>query len=264
MEHIKNAFMNAFNKDYSKIRFFESESMKDIRGHVDFLDVNGLETGRHFLRFRMYPDQPLFSEPFVNSVFAFSNFNRLFEINKTIRNKIYSVNDAFSIFLNNNNFSRFLLTSGTISKKSIYNFRNPTEGAYAMSLADDIGCTVTSSVNGSYRYMTNYRLRRYFGVTRDNKIVTFPIIYFPEYLSLYFHADTQTFYKLPNSLVGLVTVDDIIEHSSIFTDSDVDVFVDQLIMMYLKNLHKEIHEVVVDMPADYLSTKIDLLMMKTI
>lgn len=264
MEHIKNAFINAFNKDYSKIRFFESDSMKDIRGHVDFLDANGLETGRHFLRFRMYPDQPLFSEPFVNSVFAFSNFNRLFEINKTIRNKISSVNDAFSIFFNNNHFSRFLLTSGTISQKSIYNFRNPTEGAYAMSLTDDAGCTVTSSVNGSYRYMTDYRLLRYFGVTRDNKIVTFPIIKFRDYLSIYFNSDTEKFYKIPDTLIGLTSVDDIIEASAVFTDTDVDVFVNELLMNYLKNLHPEIYDIAVDMSVDYLSDKIDLLNMQTI
>lgn len=264
MEQIKNAFMSAFNKNYSKISFFEFDEKKDIRGHVDFLDVNGLEMGSHFLRFRMQPNQPLFSEPFVNSVFAFSNFNKLFEINKAIRDKIYSINNAFSIFSNNKNFSRFLLSSGPISKKSIYNFRNPTKGAYAMSLIDDTGCTVTSSVNGSYRYMTDYRLLRYFGVTRDNKIVTFPIIRFRDYLSIYFNSDTQKFYKIPDTLIGLTFVDDIIEASTVFTNADVDLFVNELLMNYLKNLHPEIYDIAFDMSVDYLSDKIDLLMMQTI
>jgi len=264
MENIKDAFSNAFNTSYSKISFLEFDDPKeDVRCHVDFFNANA-NNGADFLRFKMTPNQPLFSSPYLNSVFAFSKFNKLFEINKTIREKIYELNQALTIFFKNKHFSRFLMLSNSISKNSIYMFEKPVRTAYAMSLFDKDGCRITSSVNGSYRYMTGCQLYRYFGVTRTNKIVTFPILKFIDYLSLYYDTNTNTFYKIPDNLFGMTTVDDIIEKSPVLTDADVNEFVDNLIMMYLKNLHPEIYAVVMDMSATDVSNKIDLLMMQTI
>jgi len=265
MENFRNAVSGAFNTKTTKTTFFEYEQypMMDTQVHILFKKhKNPININKPFFSFGISPGQPLFHSICLKDLSYLDKFNQMFQIHKTSRKDFNFINEALNSFQKNTNFSRLLKLSSDIKPHEFYTFAK----TYMLE-KDSHKYGITSCVSRSYRNVGQYEFIRNFSITRDGKIALFPTVRFFNHtqpFSLYFSLSDKKVYKLPESLAGLVTLEDIIEASTLFTDHDIDVFTDEILMMYVSNLHNGFYQEFLDIPQENIADKIDLLLMTAI
>lgn len=271
METVRHAISNAFNTKTTKINYFQHQGFvkEDVKCNVIFKRHEIVSyIGKSFLKFKMKPGQPLFHSLYMDDIRNLDKFNQMFQFKSWTREQFLTINEFLKKFEANTNFLRFLKFTSLINPHEFYTFQKKVEGINVLTMLDkEMSHGITSCVNGSYRSVAEYSFIKNFAVTRDNKIVVFPTIKFTRHVkpfSLYFDLVNNIVYKLPLDLAGLSTVENIVEASCIFTDSDIDVFTDEILMSYVNNLHPDFYEEFLTIPKENLADKIDLLMMMAI
>lgn len=265
MNNIRHAISNTFNTKTTKVMFKEYEKypMMNIDVDVTFKKhKSSTNVGKNFLNFKISQDQPLFHSIRISELGNIDKFNQMFQMHKYSRNDFSFINDILNTFQHNVNFSKFLKLNKDIKTHEFYTFEN-----LFIFEKDNNKYGITSCVNGAYRNVVQYEFIKSFAITRDEKVSLFPIISFFSHInpfSLYFNLHDKKVYKLPSSLIGLVTVEDIIEASTLFTNHDIDVFTDEILMTYVNNLHHNFYHEFLEIPKESLADKIELLMMTAI
>jgi hypothetical protein len=265
MENFRNAVSGAFDTRTTKTTFFEYEQypMMDTQVHILFKKhKNPVNIDKKFLSFAISPGQPFFHSICLKDLAFIDKFNQMFQMHKTSREDFVFINDYLHSFHKNDNFSKLLIMNDHIKSHEFYTFKK-----LYMLEKDETKYGVTSCVHTSYRSVAQYEFIKNFSITRDGAIALFPTVHFFKHVnpfSLYFSLSNKKVYKLPESLAGLVTLEDIVEASTLFTHHDIDVFTDEILMMYVCNLHNGVYQEFLDIPQENISDKIDLLLMTTI
>jgi hypothetical protein len=265
MENFRNAVSGAFNTKTTQTTFFEYEQYPMMDTHVHIMlkkDKNPINIDKIFLSFGISPGQPLFHSICLKDLIYIDKFNQMFQMHKNSRNDFNFINDYLNSFHKNSNFSKLLRIDYDIKSHEFYTFKK-----LYMLEKDESKYGITSCVNKSYRSVAQYEFIKNFSITRDGVIALFPTVHFFKHVnpfSLYFSLSDKKVYKLPESFEGLVTLEDIVEASTLFTDHDIDVFTDEILMMYVCNLHNGFYQEFLDIPQENISDKIDLLLMTAI
>jgi hypothetical protein len=265
MENFRNAVSGVFNTKTTKTTFFEYEQYPMMDTHVHILfkkHKTPVNIDKIFLSFAISPGQPLFHSICLKDLTYIDKFNQMFQMHKNSRNDFLFINEFFKSFQQNANFSKLLKLNGEIKTHEFYTFAN------TYILEKDINKHgITACVHRSYRNVVQYEFIKNFAINRDGKIVLFPTVRFFNHthpFSLYFNLADKKVYKLPDNLMGLVYLEDIVDASTLFTDQDIDVFTDEILMMYVSKLHQGIYQEFLEMPQSNIADKIDLFLMTTI
>lgn len=265
MDNVRNVISNIFNTKTTKITFVEYEQYPKMDVHATVVfkkHKNPININTIFFKFGISPGNPFFHSICLSDLNHIDKFNQIFQIHKTSRKDFLFINEFLNDFQKSVNFSKLLKLNGEIKTHEFYTFAN----TYILE-KDVHKHGLTTCVHRSYRNVVQYEFIKNFSITRDGQIALFPTVRFFNHthpFSLYFSLTDKKVYKLPESLMGLVYLEDIVEASTLFTDQDLDVFTDEILMMYVSKLHQGIYQDFLDMPQSNLSDKIDLFLMTTI
>lgn len=265
MNDFHTVVSKVFNTKTTKITFVEYEQYPKMDVHATVVfkkHKNHLNINTVFFRFCISPVNPFFHSVCLSDLNNVDKFNQIFQIHKTSRKDFLFINEFLNNFQQNTNFSKFLKLSSEIKAHEFYTFAN-----IYMLEKDAHKYGITICIHRSYRNVVQYEFIKNFSITRDGHIVLFPTVRFFNHtnsFSLYFSLTDKKVYKLPESLIGLVYLEDIVEASTLFTEQDLDLFTDEILMMYVSNLHQGIYQDFLGMPQSSLSDKIDLFLMTTI